>query len=70
MEYADITLRDFADIVARTYNIPIVFLSEKYADEHLSISLRNNETIDEILEGIRRVLPVKTTRKNNTIYLQ
>ena len=45
MEYADITLRDFADIVARTYNIPIVFLSEKYADEHLSISLRNNELL-------------------------
>lgn len=70
LEYADITLRDFADIVSRYYNVQIVIKSEKNANEHLNISLRNNETLDEVLEGISRVLPVAIQRQGNTIYLQ
>lgn len=70
MEYADITLRDFADIISRNYNVKIIFQSDKCANEHLSISLRNNETLEDVLEGIRRVLPVSIVRSNNTIYFQ
>lgn len=70
LEYADITLRELADIVSRNYNVQIVITADKYANEHLSISLRNNETLDEVLDGIRRVLPVTVKRQNNIIYLQ
>ena len=70
MEYADITLREFADIISRKYNVAVIFQSEKCANEHLSISLRNNETLEDVLEGISRVLPVSIVRSNNTIYFQ
>lgn len=70
IEFEDISLRDLAEILSRNYGIKVLILSEKAAGEHLSISLRNNESIDEIITGLRQVLHLKITREDNNILIQ
>ncbi|MBO7617547.1 MAG: FecR domain-containing protein [Bacteroidales bacterium] len=70
IEFEDISLRDLADILSRNYGIKVLILSEKAAGAHLSISLRNNESIDEIIKGLREVLHLKITREDNNILIQ
>lgn len=70
IEFEDIGMRELAEILSRNYGIKVVILSEQAAGERVNISLRNNESIDEIIKGLRQVLPLKITREDNTILIQ
>jgi ferric-dicitrate binding protein FerR (iron transport regulator) len=70
IEFEDISLSDLAEILSRNYGIKVVILSKKAAEEHVNISLRNNESIDEVIKGLRQVLHLKITREDNTILIQ
>lgn len=70
IEYEDITLKDLAEVLSRNYAIQVLILSDEAEQTRLNISLRNNETIDEIVQGLSRVLPFSVKKEGNTILIK
>lgn len=63
----DIALADLRRIIERKYNVSISIANKDLAARRLYISLHNNETIDEVLDALRRSLGVRVTRKGRNV---
>ena len=63
----DIALADLRRIIERKYNVSISIADRDLATRRLYISLHNNETIDEVLDALRRSLGARVTRKGRDI---
>lgn len=68
-DFDEITLEDFAKILSRQYAVKIHILSGELKTTKLSISLRNKETIDEVLDALQRITGMKITRNGKNIYM-
>lgn len=72
IEYADITLKELVAKLSRQYNVTIELApsAEKLADKSFRISLRNGETIHDVLSALKIILPLSIVRKDQYILLQ
>ena len=68
-DYEEITLNDFAKILSREYAVDIHIQSAALRQTKFSISLRNKETIDEVLDALKRVMNMKEHRDGKDIYI-
>ncbi len=69
IEYGDITLRQLASILSIQYNVNIHIDNKKLERKSFSISLRNHESIFEIMSVISELTGAKVSYKSKEIYL-
>lgn len=68
-EYDDITLSQFAKVLSRQYAVQVHISSESLRDMRFSISLRNKETIDDVLHALQRFTDINVCRSGKDIYI-
>lgn len=69
MEYRGITLEATIPKLARQYDVHIVLDADNLAGRRIHISLRNNETIKDVLAGLKEIVPIEYTVDGNDIYI-
>lgn len=69
LSYDNIRLFDFIRIIERKYDVDFVFQTHDYDDETITISLRNNESITDVLNAIQAILPVHIKTNEDIIYI-
>lgn len=69
IDYDEITLDDFAKVLSRQYAVNVNIRSAALRQTRFSISLRNKETIDEVLDALKRVMKMKVHRDGKDIYI-
>jgi ferric-dicitrate binding protein FerR (iron transport regulator) len=67
--YDEITLEELLNRLSRQYNVKIHVQPDILPDSRFSISLNNRETVEEILQGIAKIIPFKYKYQNNNIYV-
>lgn len=70
IEYDAITLRELMTKLSRQYDVNIILKSDKNETKEFRISIRNGETIGEVLNAISEIIPIKIERKGNDIYIK
>jgi transmembrane sensor len=68
-DYDEITLNDFAKVLSRQYAVDIHIQSATLRQAKFSITLRNHETIDEVLDALKRVMKMKVHRDGKYIII-
>ena len=66
-EYGDITLEDLSRLLSRRYAVSIDITSARLRHMRFSISLRNKETIDDVLDALQRITAMKVCRDGKQI---
>ena len=67
--YDNINLVELADKLSRTYAVQFHFNTSDYLDYKFNISLRNNETLADVLSALERIIPVKTRIEGDNVYV-
>ena len=67
--YDNINLVELADKLSRTYAVQFHFNTSDYLDYKFNISLRNNETLADVLSALERIIPVKTRLEGDNVYI-
>lgn len=70
MEYDAITLKELLKKLSRQYDVNIILDSSKNEIKKFRISIRNGETIGEVLNAISEIIPINIERKGNDIYIK
>jgi ferric-dicitrate binding protein FerR (iron transport regulator) len=70
IEYDNISLRELAAKLSRQYDVKIHLLTEEVGDKRFRISLRNQETIGEVMSALKEIIPIQVERKNMDIYIK
>lgn len=70
MEFDNIPLKELLPRLARQYNVSIHLLSEELGEKTYCISLRNSETIGEVMTALQQIIPLKIERKDKEIYIR
>ena len=72
IEYADITLRELTIKLSRQYDVSIELApsANQLAERSFRISLRNGETVDEVLSALKAILPISIERKEQHIIIK
>ena len=71
-EYSNITLRELVVKLSRQYNVTIQLdvASGEVAERSFHISLRNGESVDDVLNALQLILPVKVERSGQNILIK
>lgn len=64
IEYDNITLQELMAKLSRRFNASITIRNSKLNDYTFNISLRNDETLDQILNAIQKIVPIKIQKEN------
>jgi len=67
--YDNITLRELAAKLSRTYAVRFHFNTTEHLDQKFNISLRNNETLPEVLQALEFIIPVKARIVGDDVYI-
>ena len=67
--YNNINLSALAEKLSRTYAVKFHFNTTEYLDKEFSISLRNNETLPEVLKALEQMIPVRTRIEGQDVYI-
>lgn len=70
IEYDNISLRELTARLSRQYDVKIHLLTEEVGEKRFSISLRNQETIGEVMSALKEIIPIKVERKDTDIYIK
>ncbi|MCC8171457.1 MAG: FecR domain-containing protein [Parabacteroides sp.] len=70
IEYDNILLKDLLAKLSRQYNVRIHLAREEAGEKTLCISLRNRETIGEVMTALEQIIPIKIERKGKDIYIR
>ena len=70
IDFDDITVKDLSKKLSRQYAVNILLESEKVGAMKLCISLRNKETINEVMEGLKKIIPITVVHKGKDIYIK
>ena len=68
--YSDISMKEFAQILERQYDVNVNIASPQCADMRISVMLQNNETIDEVLQAIEQITSHKASRNDRNITIR
>lgn len=69
IEFDNITLKMLVAKLSRQYNVRIHLQSENVKQKCFHISLRNDETIREVLDALKDIIPVRYEFKGDDIYV-
>lgn len=67
--YSDITLGELAEKLSRTYAVRFHFNTTEHINDRFSISLRNNETLNDVLKALERIIRVKARVEGDNVYI-
>lgn len=70
IEFDDITLEDMVKKLSRQYDVDIRLESEKVGDMKFRISLRNKETIVDVMSALKEIIPITIEYKGKDIYIK
>ncbi len=70
IEYDNIPLKDLLAKLSRQYNVQIHLAREEAGEKTLCISLRNRETIGEVMTALEQIIPIQIERKGKDIYIR
>ncbi|WP_333698423.1 FecR family protein, partial [Bacteroides congonensis] len=70
IEYDDITLGEMVKKLSRQYDVRIQLGSEKLGDMKFRVSLRNKETIVDVMDALKEIIPIKVEYKEKDIYIR
>ena len=72
IEYSDITLKELIIKLSRQYDVSIQLASsaEPLSDKSFHISLRNGETVDDVLSALKAILPITVERTEGQILIK
>lgn len=70
IEYRDITLLDLVAIVSRKFDVEFQIENDKVKNERLNISLRNNESLSDVLTALEMILPIEVATVDGTIHIK
>ena len=70
IEYDDITLGEMVKKLSRQYDVHIQLESEKLGDMKFRVSLRNKETIVDVMDALKEIIPIKVEYKEKDIYIR
>ncbi len=70
IEFDGITLEEMIKKLSRQYDVNIHLSSQKAKATKFRISLRNKETISEVLQALQEVVPITIERKDKDIYIR
>jgi ferric-dicitrate binding protein FerR (iron transport regulator) len=68
-EFDNISLIDLARVLSRQYDVAVHVQSARLANTHFAVSLRNKETIQDVLDALQMIEPMKITREKKDIYI-
>jgi len=67
--YNDINLADLAEKLSRTFAVTFHFNTTEHLMDRFSISLRNNESLPEVLQALETLIPVRARVEGNEVYI-
>lgn len=67
--YDKINLSELAEKLSRTYAVKFHFNTTEHLEDEFSISLRNNETLSDVLNALERIIPVKIRVDGENVYI-
>lgn len=67
--FDDISLSELIDKLSRQYDRSIVLVDEDLKNTHFKISLRNHETLEEVLSALKTILSVKVEYQEEHIVI-
>jgi len=70
VEYDEITLNELAVRLSRKYNIQIHLDDVLDKDVKFRVSLRNEETIDQVMYALSEIIPIRYERGDREIYIK
>ena len=70
IEFDHITLKELVAKLSRQYDVNIRLESEAVGDKTFRISLRNRETIGEVMTALQEIIPITVERKGKDIYIR
>ena len=70
IEYDNITLKELIAKLSRQYDVNIRLESETAGDKTFRISLRNRETIGEVMAALQEIIPITVERRGKDIYIR
>lgn len=70
IEYDAITLKELVTRLSRQYDVNITLEPGKSESKKFRVSIRNGETIGEVLSAISEIIPIKIERKGKDIYIR
>lgn len=70
IEFEDITLKELVAKLSRQYDVNIRLESEQVGAKRFRISLRNRETIGEVMTALQEIIPITVERKGKDIYIR
>lgn len=70
LEFDHITLRELIQKLSRQYDVKIELESERLGDKAFRISLRNQETIGDVMNALQKLIPITVERKEEYIYIR
>ncbi len=70
IEFDNITVRELAAKLSRQYDVNIRLESGKVGDLRFRISLRNRETIGEVMTALQEIIPITVERIGKDIYIR
>lgn len=70
IEFEDITLKELVAKLSRQYDVHIRLESEQVGAKRFRISLRNRETIGEVMTALQEIIPITVERRGKDIYIR
>lgn len=70
IEFDNITLKELAAKLSRQYDVHIRLDSEMIGEKRFRISLRNQETISEVMTALQKIIPISVEHKGKDIYIR
>lgn len=67
--YDNINLSELSEKLSRTYAVKFHFNTTEHLEDEFSISLRNNETLSDVLNALERIIPVKIRVDGENVYI-
>jgi len=69
LTYDAITLDELSKILSRKYNVRIHIADNTLRSTQFAVSLQNEESIDDVMKALNRIVPMNVVRKGRDIYL-
>lgn len=68
--YENITLRELAAKLSRQYGVNIRIEAPHFAEKRLNLSLRNDETADDVVKALAKIMSVKVEQEGFNYYIK
>ncbi len=68
--YENITLRELASKLSRQYGVNIRIEAPQFAEKRLNLSLRNDETVNDVMKAIEIIMQVKVEQDGFNYYIK